>query len=426
MEPADIVIVGAGQAGLAAAHAARAAGLAPVVLEAGDEPVGSWPSYYDSLTLFSPARYSALPAMPFPGDPERHPTRDEVVDYLRAYAAGLDADLRCGRRVTSVEPLATGGFDVAIADGTTLRARRLIAATGAFGMPHRPRLPGLDGFEGAVLHASEYRSPARFSGRRVIVVGGGNSAVQIAVELAEVADVTIATRSPLRFQVQRPLGRDVHWWLTVTGLDAAPLGRLLHGRTVPVLDTGAYRDAIGAGRPERRAMFERLAGDAVHWADGRREAVDAIILATGYRPDLRCLAGTRALDAARRPLHRRGISTTVPGLGYVGLEHQRSFSSATVRGVGSDARFVVRALGRQTATRAEPAWRRAAKRRTSARRPAGQPVASSTTAASGPASVTASTSAGACGTGRPARSSTRPGTASGIVDGPSTRRATTP
>ena len=94
MNSPDAIVVGAGQAGLAAARSLLARGLNPVVLEAGPEPVGSWPRYYDSLVLFSPARYSALPGLPFPGDPQRYPHRDEVVDYLRRYAATLDADTR--------------------------------------------------------------------------------------------------------------------------------------------------------------------------------------------------------------------------------------------------------------------------------------------------------------------------------------------
>jgi putative flavoprotein involved in K+ transport len=215
----DVVIIGGGQSGLAAAYAAREAGLEPVVLEAGPEPVGSWPRYYESLTLFSPARYSSLPGRPFPGDPERYPRRDEVVAYLREYAAALDADIRCNQRVETVTVLDGGGFEVETAAGLVIRTHRVIAATGGFGAPNRPPLPGLAEFDGEVLHASEYRSPEAFAGRRVLVVGGGNSAVQIAEELARVADVTVTTRSPLKFVPQRPLGRDLHWWLTVTRLD---------------------------------------------------------------------------------------------------------------------------------------------------------------------------------------------------------------
>lgn len=355
MEQADIVIVGAGQAGLAAARAAQEHGLEPVVLEAGEQPGGAWPSYYESLTLFSPARHSALPGLPFPGDPDRYPTRDEMVEYLRAYAARLHADIRCRQRVSGVDPQPDGDLVVTTEAGARLRTPRVIAATGGFGRPHRPALPGLSTFTGTVLHAAEYRAPEAFAGQRVVVVGGGNSAVQIAVELAGVADVTLATRSRLRFLPQRPLGRDLHWWLTVSGLDGAPLGRLLDGRSTPVLDTGTYREAIAASRPRHRALFDRLDGGEVHWAGGRREPVDALILATGYRPDLPFLAGTAALAADGRPLHRAGVSTTVRGLGYVGLEYQRAFASATVRGVGADARRVVRALGARSAQRSVPA-----------------------------------------------------------------------
>ncbi len=120
MNSPDAIVVGAGQSGLAAAHALRAHGLRPVVLEAGPEPVGSWPNYYDSLTLFSPARYSALLGLPFPGDPERYPHRDEVVEYLRRYAATRGCSAERGARAW---PSAAAGEDrremrFRVADGT--------------------------------------------------------------------------------------------------------------------------------------------------------------------------------------------------------------------------------------------------------------------------------------------------------------------
>ena len=345
VEHADIVIVGAGQAGLASAYAAQRAGLEPVVLEASGEPTGSWPRYYESLALFSPARYSSLPERPLPGDPERYPTGAELGAYLRDYADWLGADIRTGQRVTRVAVLDDRSFEIETAAGLLLRAPYAIAASGSFGLPHRPRLPGEETFRGTLVHASEYRRPAELAGRRVVVVGGGNSAVQIAHELAGVAHVTLATRSPVKWQAQRPLGRDMHWWFDRSGLDAAPIGRLwfrLDGN--PVVDDGRYRAALAAGAYDHRPMFTRLVADGVAWPDGSTEPVDAVLLATGYRPDLAYLAGTAALDATGAPLHRAGVSRTVPGLGYVGLEFQRSFRSNTVRGVGHDAQRVVARL----------------------------------------------------------------------------------
>src|SRR5215207_9414197 len=137
MEHIDIAIIGGGQAGVAAAYAARRAGLDPVVLEAGDEPVGSWPRYYDSLALFSPARFSELPGLRFAGDPERYPTRDELIEYLRAYARQLDADIRTGERVVRVAR-ADDRFAVVTETGLELTADLVIAASGGFGAPHRP------------------------------------------------------------------------------------------------------------------------------------------------------------------------------------------------------------------------------------------------------------------------------------------------
>ncbi|MFI6578873.1 flavin-containing monooxygenase [Nocardiopsis sp. NPDC050513] len=350
MEHVPLVIVGAGQAGLAAAHAANRRRVRPLVLEAADRPGGSWPHYYDSLTLFSPARFAALPGRPMPGDGNRYPSRDDVAAYLSDYASRLDADLRCGHRVTGVGT-EDGAFTLTTADGSRVRTDAVVAATGSFGRPHRPDLPGLTEFGGAVPHSAEYRAPEAFAGQRVVVVGGGNSGVQIATELARVARVSLATRSPVAWVPQRPLGRDVHWWATRSGLDTAPLGHLWRGRATPVLDDGRHQSAFATGNPDQRAMFARLHATGVEWSDGTTEEVDTVLLATGYRPDLGFLHGTGALDGDGRPRHRAGVSTTVPGLGYVGLEFQRTFGSATLRGVGRDARHVLRRLLRGRGSR---------------------------------------------------------------------------
>jgi putative flavoprotein involved in K+ transport len=350
MNDPDAIVVGAGQSGLAAARSLLARGMRPVVLEAGPEPVGSWPYYYDSLTLFSPARYSALPGLPFPGHPEHYPHRDEVVDYLRRYAATLDADIRTGQRVLEVHAT-DDGFTVHTATDV-LAAPLLIAATGGFGNPHRPALPGLDTFTGEVLHAREYRSPHRFADQHVLVVGARNSAAQIAVELARHARVTLATRGPIRYAPQRPLGRDAHFWSALVGYDHLPIGHLLHTKPgIPVVDDGTYRASIEAGRPARRPLFTDIDGSKVTWADGRREHVDTILLATGYRPDLGYLAQLDTLAPTGEPRQSRGLSCTHPGLGYLGLEWQRSFASATLRGVGRDADYLTARLLRRATDR---------------------------------------------------------------------------
>ncbi|MFF5637336.1 NAD(P)-binding domain-containing protein [Streptomyces sp. NPDC012825] len=176
-EYVDVAVIGGGQSGLATAHALPSEGLRPVVLEASDTAAGSWPRYYDSPTLFSPARYSSLPGIPFPGDPGHRPHRDEVAAYLTGYAACLDADIRTGHRITGVRR-GDAGFEVELADDSTLGAPAVVAASGTFGRPHRPALAGLDGFTGTVPHAADYRRPEAL--RRPAGRGGGSGELRSA------------------------------------------------------------------------------------------------------------------------------------------------------------------------------------------------------------------------------------------------------
>lgn len=341
---AAVIVVGGGQSGLAAARAAMDAGVRPIVLEAGARPVGSWPLYYDSLRLFSPNPFNAFPGTPFPGDPEDYPTRDAVVDYLGDYADRLDVEIHTNARVTAVKSDGAG-FTVHTAGGETWSAAGVVAASGSFSNPYIPRLPGGERFTGEVLHVADYRRPEPYAGRRIVVVGGGNSAVQVGYELAQVATTTLATRQPLMWWAQKVDGLDLHHRLVGTGFDLLPtswLIRLVDG--TPVLDTGRYRNAVESGLLERRPMFTAFDGDEIVWSDGRRESVDVVVFATGYRPSLDYLRPLGALTADGTPAHAGGVSTTHLGLVYVGLEFQRSFSSNTLRGVHRDAEHVMAAL----------------------------------------------------------------------------------
>ena len=152
-----------------------------------------------------------------------------------------------------------------------------------------------------MLHSATYRNPTLFQNQRVVVVGAGNSAIQIAVELAQVAHVTLATRQPIQFRPQRLLGRDIHHWARLLGLDRLPLGPWLAARMGQgVLDTGVYQAAVAAGQPHRRQMFVRFTPSGVVWADDVEEPIDAVIFATGYRPNLDYLSALGALDAEAR------------------------------------------------------------------------------------------------------------------------------
>lgn len=339
-----VIVVGGGQSGLAAARALSELRMPTVILEAEDRPTGSWPRYYDSLRVFSPARYSSMPGMPFPGAPNHYPSRDEVSDYLERYAAHLDVEMQTN---TSVEAVHQNGsaFVVLTKDGRTLPASGIVAASGSFSNPHRPTFPGEEGFTGELSHVADYRNPTPYADKRVVVVGAGDSAAQVANELAGLATVTIATRHPLRFIPQRLGGKDVHYWYRKTGFDTLPavwLSKITGGSVVT--DSVGFEQTLSEGRVDRRPMFTALDEGRVVWSDGQREPVDAIILATGYRPSLNYLRQLGALDEHAAPRHVNGISSTHLGLVYTGLEYQRSFASNTLRGVSEDAREVIAPL----------------------------------------------------------------------------------
>jgi len=333
----DALVIGSGQAGLAAGFYLQQAHLSFVMLEANDAPGGSWPRYYDSLVLNTPARYSSLPGLAFPGPAERYPARDEVVAYLRAYAAHFRLPIITGARVQRIDR-GDQHFRVLASDGGCYRARTVVAATGSFGRPYRPSIAGQDQYRGQVLHMAEYRRPEPFRGQRVVIVGGGNGAMRVAAELASVARVTLAARDTVRYLPQRILGRDIHFWMRWLGLDQT---QWLGGRSTPVYASAADRRAFAATRIERRPMFTRFSEQGVIWPDGSQDAADTVIFATGYRPNLAYLSGLGALDEDGRVFHREGQSTTVSGLYYIGLARQRNAASATLRGVGPDARAVV-------------------------------------------------------------------------------------
>lgn len=339
------VVIGGGQAGLAAGYYLKKYDLSFLIVEACSEPVGSWPYYYDSLKLFSPAKYSSLPGYPFPGGGNRYPSRDEVISYLREYTAKYNLPVKTNTRVEKVEKI-NGVFQVTTTNGEILEAESVICATGSFHRPYIPSIPGLVEFQGEVIHSSAYRNTSPYKGQRIVVVGSGNSAVQIGVELAEVSSTTLAVRTPVKLLPQIKFGRDLHFWLIATGLDKFPFP--LFGRPVPepttVIDSAGIKQLLENGKPNQRPMFSSMFEDGVVWGDGEKENVDAIIFATGFRPNLSFLVGLNALNDRGFPRHKVGVSNVTDGLYFVGLSGQRSFASATLRGVGNDARYVVRKL----------------------------------------------------------------------------------
>jgi putative flavoprotein involved in K+ transport len=335
----DVVVVGGSQAGLAMAwHLARQ-GLGFVVLEAGPEVGHVWRSRWDSLKLFTPAQYDALPGMAFPGPADTYPTKDPVADYLQAYAAAFDLPVRLNARVTSLVQT-DGGFEVQAA-GQTYRAGQVVVATGPFQVPFVP--PQARGLDPAVaqVHSAAYRNPQALPEGPVLVVGGGNSGFQIAEELAATrqVDLSIATRYPML--PQRLAGRDLFWWLTRLGVmrvtAGSRLGRRVQARGEFIIGTNRRRLERAGVRFRPRLVDAE--GRIVRFADHRLlEDVGVVVWATGYRPDYGWLHIPGVVREGH-VVHRRGV-TEVPGLYFLGLSWQHTRGSALLGFVNDDATFL--------------------------------------------------------------------------------------
>lgn len=347
----DVAVIGGGQAGLAVGYYLRRTALSFVILDDQDAPGGAWRQTWDTLRLFSPARYSSLPGWPMPraqreryspdATPE-YPSREDTIYYLRRYEERYDLPVR---RPVRVEAVRRDGdhYVLDTTEGPIWRARAVVSATGTQSAPHVPHYPGQEDFRGRQLHSSDYHSPMPYLGDRVVVVGGGNSGAQIMAEVSQVTDATWATREPPTFLPDDIDGRVLFEAATARykaqkeGRSAEPAHSL-----GDIVQVEPVRKARAEGRLERRAMFERLTPDGVVWADGTEETVDTIIWATGFDAALDHLRPLGVVDEQGHVMTEGTQATLEPRLWLVGYGGWTGFASATLIGVGRTARQTVR------------------------------------------------------------------------------------
>jgi putative flavoprotein involved in K+ transport len=340
----EVVVIGAGQAGLAIGYHLARQSRDFTILEAATMPAAAWRSRWDSLKLFTPAGYDSLPGRQFPAEADSYPSRDEVVDYLINYARDYELPVELNSAVRVVRK-GTHGYTVEL-DDRTYDADQVVVATGPF---QTPRLPAhlAEGCDPAVvqLHSSEYRRPEDVPDGCVLVVGAGNSGHQIAEDLAadpnRQVHLSVGTRqTPLPARI---FGQELFGILNSTGLMNKPIGSRV-GRRLKSRDTligSSTRQAKRRGI-ELHTRARSTAGTEVVFDDGSSLAVDAVIWATGFDTDHSWI-DIPVFDSAGRVVHDRGV-TASPGLYFLGLPWLHTRGSALLGWVKEDAEHLARRI----------------------------------------------------------------------------------
>ena len=351
--PLDVLVIGAGQAGLAMGYELAQRRLSFKIVDAAPEIGHSWRKRWDSLKLFTAAQYNHLPGKRFPAPVDTYPGKDEVADFLRDYAAEFELPVRLNTEVTGLAP--NGAGYVADTPSGEVRAQQVVVATGPFQVPFIPGLASELDPRVHHLHSVEYRDPEALPEGRVLVVGGANTGCQIALELSEVREVDIAVGDRLPTVSQRPMRRDVWWWGEKLGITRVTVDSRL-GRRMSERDV-----VIGGGHKELRrhgvTVRPRVTGatnGSVRFADASDGEYEVVIWATGFQVDHSWIDMPDIKDAKGRVTHNRGV-TRSPGLYLLGLSWQYRRTSALLGWVAEDARHLAEQIASTEPIPAPPA-----------------------------------------------------------------------
>jgi putative flavoprotein involved in K+ transport len=359
------VVIGGSQAGLAGGYFLKKRGLPFVILDENERIGDAWRKRWDSLRLFTPGRYSGLPGMPCPGLPWAYPTKDEIADYLQAYAREFELPVRTGVRV---DRLSRSGDRFTVTCGQhTLFAENVVVATGAFNTPRVPSFARELDTSIIQLHSKEYHNPSQIQKGAVLVVGAGNSGAEIAMELAPHHQIWLSGpdtgQEPARAGSRLDhLLTPVMWFMATRLTVKTALGRKLRDhfidppRGIP-LGRVRRKDFAPAGI-ERVPRMTGVKNGYPILENGRVLEVSTVIWCTGYAPDYDWID----LSLPTRngvPIHDRGIVDSCPGLYFIGLLFLYSLSSALVGGVGRDAEHIVDHIVSTRLSRREDAVARA-------------------------------------------------------------------
>jgi putative flavoprotein involved in K+ transport len=336
----DVAIVGGGQSGLVAGYYLQQAGIPYVILDAGPEAGWAWRQRWDSLRLFTIASYCALPGLRFPGGWNRFPGKDEVADYMLSYQRKFGQPVRWNSKVTHLMP-SGDGYLLRTPSGD-VTARQVIVATGAYQNQFVPPVASGLAPEVYQVHTGSYRNPAQVPGRRVVVVGAANSGAQIAIDLAKTHEVVLSQGSPLPSGPCKFLGIGLHWWGDKLGIIKKPLTGerdRIHKKTILVgLKLAKISRQHGI---QLRGRTVGCDGRTLAFEDGATAPADAVVWATGFRPDYTTWMDLPIFGDDGRPRQFRGVVDEAPGLYFLGMQCQYNYGSGLIWWVKDDAQYLL-------------------------------------------------------------------------------------
>jgi putative flavoprotein involved in K+ transport len=354
-ERTRVVVIGSGQAGLSVGYHLARYGIPFVILDANARIGDTWRARWDSLRLFTSARFDGLDGMRFPAHRNRFPTKNEMADYLEAYAARFQLPVRTGMRVSDLSR--QGDRYVVTAGRSRFEAEHVVVAMGTYQVPRTPSFAGELDPRIVQLHSSAYRKPSQLQEGDVLIVGAGNSGSEIAVELARSHRIWMSGRDTghIPFRIEGFLGRNLLAYLVLRVLFHriltlnTPMGRKLRPKLIsrggPLVRVKPKQlEAMGVRR------VGRTIGVSNGWPvldGGRVLEIANVIWCTGFHPGFSWI-NIPVFDGNGRPVQTRGVVESEPGLYFVGLEFLHSPSSIMIHGVGRDARYVVDEIASRT------------------------------------------------------------------------------
>ena len=341
-----VLVIGAGQAGLATGYHLRKAGLPFQIVDAAGRVSDSWRNRYASLTLFTPRQFSALPGLLHTGKRERYPSRDEFADYLQSYVAHFDLPIRLDSRIVRLVKEATGGFEAQLQNGERIRATHVVIATGAFQKPIIPSTASQFAPDVVQFTGDSYRDPSQVPAGPVLVVGDGATGRDIAAELSAGHTTFLSVGKPRKLFPERILGKSAWWWLHWSGLMQAPkesrLGRYMQ-KADPFPDRDRNLDSLARNGVRIMPRLMSAAGSIAQFSDGSATEVVSVVWAVGFRDDSSWVEIAGAGGSNGSFVHTEGVSE-IPNLFFVGRPWQRNRASALIMGAGPDAAAIVKRI----------------------------------------------------------------------------------